>query len=537
MNRTDRPRSARFVTRPNSFAAVLAAAAALLASATVLAVPPAVPGITTSRSGNDLVISWSAVGAPADGYRVYKATDTYCSSPAVVYSGTALSYTVAGAFLDTTPAMYGVAAYDATGEGPRTGPIYHTPVSIPGVIPDVANGVMLSFPPETGPTTSVQLCQDFNDFVSPPEKVSNLVKWQSSTATAITQTCFASKTAFSRTPAEGYLAKPIDSAPTFAHVWGVGEPAATDFVPISPDPWPFPACSTGLKMVSLPWDHDYPDLASIAAEIPEAVRVGRHNPMAVSTESCMDFEGAAYFVGLHRATPSDPWSGPNTALDPFRGEGVVIGVASPTSWTPRRRCTAFAGGGGGPINIPPVADPGGPYDHTACFGGLLGIWIDGTDSFDPDHTPPDTLSYHWSTTCSGTITDPDAALTTAAFDCDPCTESVCEVTLRVTDPLGATSTSTSSVLSRIHPGCFAGGTVLKACKRGGGGSSADLAFDWSPVGATAPSYVLLRYDDREQSSSPSYVSCGPELGHVAAPGTPDIEYFHVNGFDAVCPPR
>jgi hypothetical protein len=106
--------------------ALLALAFPALAQATP---PPAVPGVAASKNGNDLVISWAAPAVPVDGYRVYKANDTACSSISLLYTGTAFSYTVAGAFQDPAPAMYAVAAYAGPDEGPRSYPIYKSSTS------------------------------------------------------------------------------------------------------------------------------------------------------------------------------------------------------------------------------------------------------------------------------------------------------------------------------------------------------------------------------------------------------------------------
>ena len=82
----------------------------------------------------------------------------------------------------------------------------------------------------------------------------------------------------------------------------------------------------GYYFAALPFDHAYADLAAIATELPEAI--------LISTWDVSDNP----LTGLTRWSTSEPWGGANQPLTGRRGEGLVIGVTSPTVWSPRRLC-------------------------------------------------------------------------------------------------------------------------------------------------------------------------------------------------------
>lgn len=93
-------------------------------------------------------------------------------------------------------------------------------------------------------------------------------------------------------------------------------------------------------------------------------------------------------------------------------------------------------------NLPPIADAGGPYVEE-CGGQPTSVQLDGTRSSDPEMDP---LTYEWFTDCSGGGFDDDTiARPILTLSANPPCPIDCTVTLRVTDPLGGSSSDTDSV--------------------------------------------------------------------------------------------
>ena len=142
-------------------------------------------------------------------------------------------------------------------------------------------------------------------------------------------------------------------------------------------------------------------------------------------------------------------------------------------------------------NLAPVADAGGPYEDV-CQGRVLGILLEGSASFDPN--AGDVLTYQWSTTCAGTITNPTAADTAAEFDCMPCLATVCEVSLTVTDQHGLSNTATEPVTVEIDTSCLTAPDTVHLVKLAAGSHSLvvspwDTANPFAFVRAIGKGYV------------------------------------------------
>ena len=206
----------------------------------------------------------------------------------------------------------------------------------------------------------------------------------------------------------------------------------------------------------------------------------------------------------------------------FAGDTPIVAYRSPDGGL--RVATWFRD------NTAPVADAGGPYDG-ACVGGVIGIWLDGSLSFDPD--PGDTLSYLWTTTCAGTIDDPTAVATSVTFHCTPCAELACDVTLTVTDSAGAEDAATAAVGTMITATCVALSGPLYLVKRGD-----DVDAVWPDASGPPGTEYLLMRDEQPAFTSPSRLLCGGYRQHLdvgaAAPSAGSLLTYRADGMDDSC---
>jgi len=117
------------------------------------------------------------------------------------------------------------------------------------------------------------------------------------------------------------------------------------------------------------------------------------------------------------------------------------------------------------INFPPIADANGPYSEE-CQGVTIAVSLDGTGSDDPN--ADDTLTYSWTTNCSGgsfddaTSATPILTLNTSASAVCPLT---CDVTLTVSDGEESDTDTASVTIEDATPPVLSGvpGDVTVEC--------------------------------------------------------------------------
>lgn len=324
--------------------------ALLLSTATFAAAPP-IDTIDVARSGDDLVISWTPPATPVDGFRVYKSDNADCAGNSLLYDGSATSFTVTnGLAQDFTAAVYRIVAYIGIEEGPVAGPVYKYEVMAPGGIePRDPFGAAVSVPRNSSLGSARDLCIDANGAPGLSEPLKGVARFNSDTSTFTMKFCATggATPGFSLTwPASMYMHTIV---PASLVIWGHGQGDETISLPIArriyPGVPPSPDAPVNLYRVSLPYDHDYADLAALAADVPNAVDVRLWTGRWV--EDPVDHP--YYGEGLTRASSLDPWTGTNYALSNRRGEGILIAVDAPTTWIPRRRCTGPITAGPGPI--------------------------------------------------------------------------------------------------------------------------------------------------------------------------------------------
>jgi len=107
------------------------------------------------------------------------------------------------------------------------------------------------------------------------------------------------------------------------------------------------------------------------------------------------------------------------------------------------------------LNGPPTCSAGGPYVNS-CPTTLF--TLDGTASADPDGDP---LSFAWTTSCAGTITNADQAV--ATLQLDPTCVAACDVTLTVADAVQSTSCSAPVNAADVTPPEVLGGDMVDLC--------------------------------------------------------------------------
>jgi len=99
---------------------------------------------------------------------------------------------------------------------------------------------------------------------------------------------------------------------------------------------------------------------------------------------------------------------------------------------------------GGVINVPPTANPGGPY--TVVSGGSISL--DGSGSFDADGQ---IVSYAWDFNYDGSTFDSDASGAAPTFSASGLGAMTRTIALRVTDDSGATSIVTTTLTITAPP--------------------------------------------------------------------------------------
>ena len=179
----------------------------------------------------------------------------------------------------------------------------------------------------------------------------------------------------------------------------------------------------------------------------------------------------------------------------------------------------------------PIANAGGPY-NARCSAGIIGIWLDGSASWDPDSADP--MSYLWTTTCGGSIVDPTRSTTAAFFACDPCSTSRCEVNVMVTDAMGGMDDADAEVVALESGTCMAVSSSLLLVKdtSAGGASGSDVVLTWDSNGAL--NYNALRGSGK-RLSTPTRLVCGPgETFTDNLPATSNFLTYKVSGMSESC---
>lgn len=174
-------------------------------------------------------------------------------------------------------------------------------------------------------------------------------------------------------------------------------------------------------------------------------------------------------------------------------------------------------------STPPFASAGGPYPAT-CGRGVLGIWLDATSSF--DHDPGEVLTYEWSTTCGGTISEPRSALTGASLMCHPCYPQACSVQVVVTDSRGASDIASALVLTSINGSlCLGVDNSLLATKNDNGAT--ELTWESRPDAAGYEVAVAGRPDfsPRDIVATIDATCLAPAAESVGPP----VQYYRVVG--------
>jgi len=306
----------------------------LAASIVVAAPPPPVGEITLERQGDDLVLRWLPPPVAVDGYRVYRSEQADCGAETMIYEGSLAEYGAPSALADPTLGIYRVSAFVGAEESDKSPPVYKFEVIVPAATSPDANGLLLvSVPYVPALASSLDLCTDVNGGLGLGQPFGAIHRLLPQSAAFQTQACVQAVIRAYDLDARPYFFRGDTGAAEAAMIWGRAPEEWRIELAEPIEIFPTAGMPFWLYSVTLPYDHDYVDLAAVAADIPSALEVLLWDPDWNCNVTC-----STPGMGLSRPTTADPWTGTNFDLTTRRGEGILIGVESPTTWIPRQHC-------------------------------------------------------------------------------------------------------------------------------------------------------------------------------------------------------